>query len=278
MWHLMVPVMDDVTSVLLLVYASGSGQGGLWWACLCALAVAGADRLYVLLLVAALPLWLSFASTKRFCRRCYDGVTLSPAEHPGAGDVLRVLEFLPLGQRVDRESPGRSVFEAILWALLGSRARCSDLIPSESTRMPSLSRREPPRSEGQAGGGARVMDKLVTHHPFRLLGELLFTCPYGHRLAGDGRNASRRTEAMTRAVGETLVVDALSLALSVVTSGWDGIFTGVAGVSALFSLLELAGELQYYVNHAAIYMEEGGLVRPEEVAEPQRVQEASSIV
>lgn len=56
---------------------------------------------------------------------------------------------------------------------------------------------------------------------------------------------------LVRAVGETLVVDGLSLALSAVAQGgWDGSLTGTAGVSALFSALQLLTELRYYVTEA----------------------------
>lgn len=55
---------------------------------------------------------------------------------------------------------------------------------------------------------------------------------------------------MVRAVGETLWVDPLFLALSAVAGGWDDNVTGLAVFSALFSLLELVTELQYYVTEA----------------------------
>ena len=55
---------------------------------------------------------------------------------------------------------------------------------------------------------------------------------------------------MVRAVGETLCVDPLFLALSVVTGGWDENFTGLAMFSAVFSTLELVTEFQYYVAEA----------------------------
>lgn len=55
---------------------------------------------------------------------------------------------------------------------------------------------------------------------------------------------------MVRAVGETLWVDPLFLALSAVTGGWDDNVMGLPVFSALFSALELVTELQYFVTEA----------------------------
>lgn len=60
---------------------------------------------------------------------------------------------------------------------------------------------------------------------------------------------------MIRAVGETLVVDTLFLVFSVMSGGWDDNFAGVAGISALFSVLELLTELHYYVAEAGKELE-----------------------
>ncbi|CAM9978548.1 unnamed protein product [Ectocarpus sp. 13 AM-2016] len=61
---------------------------------------------------------------------------------------------------------------------------------------------------------------------------------------------------MVRSVGETLVVDPLFLALSAVSrGGWDGSLAGIAGISALFSALQLLTELRYYVNRASAVLE-----------------------
>ncbi|CAN0560501.1 unnamed protein product [Ectocarpus sp. 12 AP-2014] len=61
---------------------------------------------------------------------------------------------------------------------------------------------------------------------------------------------------MVRSVGETLVVDPLFLALSAVSrGGWDGSLSGIAGISALFSALQLLTELRYYVKRASTVLE-----------------------
>lgn len=54
-----------------------------------------------------------------------------------------------------------------------------------------------------------------------------------------------------RAVGETIIVDPVFFLLSVFTEGLDGGLTGFAGVSALFSVLELLTELHYAEESAA---------------------------
>lgn len=51
-------------------------------------------------------------------------------------------------------------------------------------------------------------------------------------------------------LGETLWVHPLFLALSVATGGWDDNVVGLTLLSALFSVLELVTELQYYVTEA----------------------------
>ncbi|CAN0421020.1 unnamed protein product [Ectocarpus sp. 12 AP-2014] len=61
--------------------------------------------------------------------------------------------------------------------------------------------------------------------------------------------ATRRSGVMLRAVGETLVVDSLFLALSLSSEAFeDGLSIGI--VSLIFSLLELVTELQYYLAEA----------------------------
>ena len=52
-----------------------------------------------------------------------------------------------------------------------------------------------------------------------------------------------------------MVVDSLFLALSVVSGGWDENLTGVVVFSAIFSILELVTELQYYVAEAGAVLE-----------------------
>ncbi|CAM9486117.1 unnamed protein product [Pylaiella littoralis] len=105
----------------------------------------------------------------------------------------------------------------------------------------------------RTGVGFGAIDEWVARHPFSFLGKVLFGS--GFVLKGENDGVSRRAKVMIRAVGETLVVDSLFLALSVVSGGWDGNLTGVAGISALFSVLELLTELQYYVAEVGAVLE-----------------------
>lgn len=68
---------------------------------------------------------------------------------------------------------------------------------------------------------------------------------------------------MLRAVGETLVVDSLFLALSLTTETWeDGASIGI--FSLIFSVLELLTELQYYAAEARADMVTGGEERTDQ--------------
>lgn len=89
-----------------------------------------------------------------------------------------------------------------------------------------------------------------------MLGRALFSYPRDHHLPGSDE-ATRRSWVMLRAVGETLVVDPLFLALSLSSEAWeDGVSIGV--FSLIFSVLELITELKYYVLEARADMVVGG--------------------
>lgn len=64
---------------------------------------------------------------------------------------------------------------------------------------------------------------------------------------------------MLRAVGETVVVDTLFLALSVVSDTWDGA-PSIAAASLIFSTLELVTEVQHYAAEACKDMVARGYV------------------
>lgn len=75
----------------------------------------------------------------------------------------------------------------------------------------------------------------------------------------------RRARVLIRSVGETLVVDPLFLALSAVSrGGWDGSLAGIAGISAVFSALQLLTELRYYVKEASAVLEPVPVVLPDD--------------
>ncbi|CAN0297127.1 unnamed protein product [Ectocarpus sp. 8 AP-2014] len=108
----------------------------------------------------------------------------------------------------------------------------------------------------QSGFGLSLIDRIVHHHPYSALGRALFSCPHGHHLLRSDM-ATRRSGVMLRAVGETLVVDSLFLALSLSSETFeDGVSIGI--VSLIFSLLELVTELQHYLAEARTDMVTGG--------------------
>ena len=102
--------------------------------------------------------------------------------------------------------------------------------------------------------GLHGIDVILFFHPMRYFGEFLLACPRGIRRprVSDRHQATRREIAMVRTVGETLCVDPLFLAISVVAGGWDDNLNGFVMFSALFSILELVTELQYYVSEAEV--------------------------
>ncbi|CAB1101925.1 unnamed protein product [Ectocarpus sp. CCAP 1310/34] len=210
--------------------------------------------------------------------------------------------------------------DAVLWALVGARARCSPFWRGMGLSL-DLS---PGQEGGDSGSGGEqaagdfgaVIDSWVSCHPFSWLGNCVFgrvrpsdsgcarrgCCCAGRRNLAEGtrNNGSnvattsdsdnkntattgptingsssssssssseeedpaisserrRRARVMVRSVGETLVVDPLFLALSAVSrGGWDGSLAGIAGISAVFSALQLLTELRYYVKGASAVLE-----------------------
>lgn len=245
-WHFFVPVIDDVTDVLLLWQTWQKAPAALWWACFSAAVLADADRVYVLLYVLVSSTLLPFVALFEYL----------PFDAPLVFlDLLvRCLTSLNCGQDIDYASDGLIwlVLDGISWALLGSRARSTDLMSSVG-----LAGDAPAREAADAGLGLRAIDRLVHYHPFRYLGEMIFRYPYGHRIRGHQNGSeTRRAEVMVRAVGETLVVDPLFLVLGILTSGWGDNSSGLSGISAIFSILELVTELQYYITTASSFMEE----------------------
>ena len=244
LWHFLVPIFDDVTDVILLV-ATFEDRGGLWWACFAAFVVADFERVLMLLVASCLILcWIPFAL---------------------AGDSRGDLFSLPLKvlngwhplnlEETEYGDASRSalrwpIFDAVTWAVMGSRSKSSSLMKlfglAGNTSMNALE---------QSGFGLSLIDRIVSRHPYSILGGAIFSCPHGHRLpAGD--TATRRSGVMLRAVGETLVVDSLFLALSLSSEPWEeGV--SIAVYSLIFSVLELLTELQYYAAEAGADMTTG---------------------
>lgn len=267
LWHFVVPVVDDVTDVLLLWQTYDEGPGALWWICLVSLIIADAERVYamayVLVLVTTVSLIsLGFLFYITVLCLSFGLIDLSPPDDDGGctRDVLCwPVDALSGGQFHDIGNVKWLFLDAITWSILGSRSR-SSAIMSRFGFAGEASAREMER----AGLVLRGIDSFLRRHPYTYLGRLIFRCPHGHQAPAHARSEeSRRAMAMVRAVGETLVVDTLFLALSVSEEGWNFDFSGVAGLSSLFSILELVTELQYYIVEAEKYMVPGGVAPPE---------------
>ena len=235
-WHVVVPVVDDVTDVLLLT-STAEPASPLWWICLMALVVADIERLWLLF-----TLCLTMILQPFLC--CYD-VT---SDNFLGKTAARFFALINCRDSAPQSTFGGRVKDALLWVLVGSRSRCSPL-----WRVVGMSLDAKVDEADRAGVGFGAIDKWVARHPFSFLGKKIFGAEFA--LKGEDAGVSRRAMVMIRAVGETLVVDTLFLALSVVSGGWDGNLTGVAGISALFSVLELLTELQYYVAEAGAVLE-----------------------
>lgn len=243
-WHTAVPVVDDITDVLLLT-STADAASPLWWICLIALVVADIERLWlfctVCLTIALLPiLW------------CYD---VLKASFSNSGDstffgqaAARLFARLNCRGIAPQNTFRGRLVDSFLWVMFGSRSRCSPL-----WRLVGMSLDANVDEADHAGVSFGAIDAWVARHPFSSLGKALFG--RGFELKGENEGATRRARVMIRAVGETLVVDSIFLVLSVESGGWDGNLTGVVGLSALFSVLELLTELQYYVAEAGAVLE-----------------------
>ena len=235
-WHAVVPVIDDVTDVLLLA-STADPTSPLWWICLVAFVIADIERLWLLLTLCLTTVLLPFLW-------CYDAVKHNSFGRTAARLFARVNCRDVAPQKTFR---GR-LADSFLWVLVGSRSRCSPL-----WRMIGMGLDATAEDADHAGIGFGAIDKWVARHPFSYIGKKIFGSRF--TLKGGDEGESRRAGVMIRAVGETLVVDSLFLVLSVVSEGWDGDLTSVAGFSALFSILELLTELQYYVAEAGKVLE-----------------------
>lgn len=270
-WHFLVPVIDDITDILLLFQTYNGDQPELWWACVFALLVASVDRLYVLLQLALMVLvgiYFGLVTIVAYMLPFPNGCLDQHFE-----DVFEPLNLLSCGQILDPSSSriGWLFLDGLSWVLVGSRARTSDFLSSLSPTAGDAPSHVPPGTSL----GLQVIDVFVHHHPFRYLGELLFLCPYGHRMAGhQPGDVMRRGGIMVRAVGETLVMDPLFLALSIATTCSKSGFSGVSVASSIFCVLELVSELQYYVISAVNFMEPAGTTV--EISAPMNRQRSAS--
>lgn len=202
--------------------------------------VADIERIYTAFVFVALSVRVAFYWVT--CRR---GRIINHSTNSSVR-MSRTMSFLA-GQDVNLEQLWWILLDSLLWTVFGSRARSSPYMALFGQA--GQARGDDLRSSGL---GLHGIDVMLFFHSMRYLGEFLLTFPRGHmrQEVANRHEAQRREIAMVRAVGETLCVDPLFLALSVVTGGWDDNFTGLAMISALFSTLELLTELQYYATEA----------------------------
>lgn len=248
-WHVVVPVVDDVTDVLLLTSTADSSSP-LWWICLVALVVADMERLWLFFTLCLTTVLLPLLRCVDLYQLAVERGDVFVGSQRGYEDGRPARLFARLNCRPDAP---RNTFldrlkDSLLWVVVGSRSRCSPL-----WGVVGMSLDAKVQEADHAGVAFGAIDKWVARHPFSFVGQCLFGKDFALKGGNDG--ASRRARVMIRAVGETLVVDTLFLALSVVSGGWDEDLTGVAGISALFSVLELLTELQYYVAEAGAVLE-----------------------
>lgn len=250
LWHFLIPIFDDVTDVILLI-DTFEDRGGLWWACCGAFVLADVERVLILLVTLLLVLlWVPFALLgtdesrgERFevALKCLNG----------CHDVKLETFWNGTGFVVPRSALRWPILDGFMWVVVGSRSKSSSLM-----RLCGMAGYTPVDRLEQSGFGLSLIDRIVDHHPYSLLGRALFSYPHGHHLPGSDE-ATRRSWVMVRAVGETLVVDSLFLALSLSSETWeDGVSIGI--FSLIFSVLELLTELQYYVSEARADMVTGG--------------------
>lgn len=243
LWHFLLPVVDDVTDVILL-WATFNNRGGLWWVCCCAFVLADAERVLLLLVTLMLALcWVPFALVGTDESRGWHDLRLEPifVRYDEHGDAV-------FGAA--RSALRWPVLDGFMWAVVGSRSKSSALMS-----LWGMAGNMPVGVLAARGFGLSLIDRIVRLHPYSILGRTLFWCPHRHRLPGSGA-ATRRARVMLRAVGETLVVDSLFLALSLSSETWeDGVSIGI--FSLIFSVLELLTELQYYAAEARADMVTG---------------------
>ncbi|CAM9664166.1 unnamed protein product [Ectocarpus sp. 12 AP-2014] len=252
LWHFLLPIIDDITDVILL-WATFEGGGGLWWACFAAFVLADIERVILLVVTILLTMcWAPFAllETHESRGRRFAAVL----RVLNGGRELTLEEFLvrhdAFGNEVRGHRPSAlrwPVFDAFMWTLVGPRSKSGSLM-----KLFGLAGNTSVNRMEQSGFGLSLIDRIIEHHPYSMLGRGLFAYPHGHHLPDSG-NATRRSRVMLRAVGETVVVDSLFFALSLSSETWeDGLSIGV--YSLIFSVLELVTEFQYYAAEARVGM------------------------
>ena len=248
-WRFLLPIFDDITNVLVLI-ENFADRGGLWWACCGAFVLAGVERVLLLLITLLLVLlWVPFALlgtdesrnerfkvALKFLNGCHD-LELETF-------VLRTDDRGLDVWGVSRSALRWPIFDGFMWVVVGSRSKWRSLMRSYRMAGGTVDRLV------QSGYGLSLIDRIIHHHPYSMLGRALYSCPHGCQLSGSDVT-TRRSWVMLRAVGETLVVDSLFLSLALSSETW---------YSLIFSVVEVLMELQYFLSEAKA----GMVVRGEE--------------
>lgn len=265
-WRILVPVLDNITDYWLLWNTFDEDEQVLWWICLVALFMADVDRVYALvyLIVLVITLMLSLPLT------CMRGMQCSSSFWSEFKEVVeedfhlmwKPADFLSGGQRHTSENIPRLFLDAACWIIRGPRSLYA---------YPELGGEDPMEGAYLAGSRLRIIDRFLEYHLYTLVGHCIFLCPNCLWVPRSRKERSRRAMVMVKAVGETLVVDPLFLALGIRTTDWND--PSLAALfSSIFSVAELLTELQHYINETEPYLEEYGRVE-ESVSGPPRVQE-----
>lgn len=174
LWHFLVPIVDDITDVILL-FATYEDGGSLWWACCVAFVLSDVERVLLFFVtVLLILLWVPFTLL---------GTDESRGERfkvalkvLNGGCELRLEPFVvsrnPLGRAVWGNRPSAlrwPILDGLLWVVVGSRSKSSSLM-----RLCGLSGNTPVGVLEHSGFGLSLIDKMVDNHPYRMLGGALF--------------------------------------------------------------------------------------------------------
>lgn len=148
-WHVVVPVVDDVTDVLLLI-STADFASPVWWICLMALVVADVERLWLLFALCLIIALLPF-----LC--CHDVMCSSACR-----TAARLFARLNCRGNAPPHTFCRRLKDAFLWVVVGSRSRCSPL-----WRVVGMSLDAKVEEADRAGVGFGAIDKWVARQPFQ---------------------------------------------------------------------------------------------------------------
>ncbi|CAM9610732.1 unnamed protein product [Scytosiphon promiscuus] len=173
LWHFLVPILDDVTDLILLM-ATFEDRGGLWRACWAAFVLADVERVLLSLVTWLLVLgWIPFALVGDNATR---GERFGPLLTVlNGGRHLRLEEVYPMGvQRWGNPSYALRwpILDGFLWGVVGSRSKSSALM-----RLWGMEGNTSVQSLEQSGFGLSLINRIVDHHPYSTPGRIIFFFP-----------------------------------------------------------------------------------------------------